>query len=286
MPCPVRTFPARAFTLPRRGFTLIELLVVIAIIAILAAILFPVFSQVRESARTTACLSNIKQIGLAQLQYTQDYDEVIVPSNINKNTDPIADQIKGSWTSLLQPYLKSKDLLFCPSYSEQKASAASDSSLCDGDGTPGSGALAGGDFPPKSYLSHYGMAKNAVYGSLNPAQCYPNVTGPNIFPYTHYPGSGYESGGDTNFVNLALAQIDTPARTSNIADSYTIVNKAGDKVITRFGCEGAGAHKGGAGANIGFLDGHAKYILGNPENVFTTLANGCKYETYFSYDVP
>src|SRR5207302_8529479 len=60
---------------PRRGFTLIELLVVIAIIAILAAILFPVFARAREAARKTTCLSNLKNIGLAALMYVQDYDE-------------------------------------------------------------------------------------------------------------------------------------------------------------------------------------------------------------------
>jgi len=61
----------------RKGFTLIELLVVIAIIAILAAILFPVFARAREKARQTSCLSNMKQIGLAFMMYTQDYDETL-----------------------------------------------------------------------------------------------------------------------------------------------------------------------------------------------------------------
>ena len=64
----------------RSGFTLIELLVVIAIIAILAAILFPVFAQAREKARAISCISNLKQIGTASMMYTQDYDETIVPA--------------------------------------------------------------------------------------------------------------------------------------------------------------------------------------------------------------
>jgi len=69
----------------RKGFTLIELLVVIAIIAILAAILFPVFQKVRENARKTSCLSNQKQIGLATVQYVQDSDETFPPSQVWNN---------------------------------------------------------------------------------------------------------------------------------------------------------------------------------------------------------
>ncbi|MGI4787507.1 MAG: DUF1559 domain-containing protein [Janthinobacterium lividum] len=86
-----------------KGFTLIELLVVIAIIAILAAILFPVFQKVRENARKTACLSNEKQIGLAFMMYVQDSDETFPPSqNLNENPGLI-------WPTFIYPYLKSGD---------------------------------------------------------------------------------------------------------------------------------------------------------------------------------
>ena len=73
-----------------KAFTLIELLVVIAIIAILAAILFPVFAQARSKARQAACLSNMKQIGLGSMMYAQDYDEVM-PGNTPLNTNGITD---------------------------------------------------------------------------------------------------------------------------------------------------------------------------------------------------
>jgi prepilin-type N-terminal cleavage/methylation domain-containing protein/prepilin-type processing-associated H-X9-DG protein len=87
----------------RKGFTLIELLVVIAIIAILAAILFPVFAQAREKARTASCVNNQKQIALAIMQYVQDYDE----------TFPSVDT--GVLTQNIQPYLKNLQVFVCPS---------------------------------------------------------------------------------------------------------------------------------------------------------------------------
>jgi len=92
----------------KRGFTLIELLVVIAIIAILAAILFPVFARARENARRASCSSNLKQIGLGIMQYTQDYDEKICPRFVA--TTPTQ-----SWRVIIQPYVKSRQLFACPS---------------------------------------------------------------------------------------------------------------------------------------------------------------------------
>jgi len=91
----------------KNGFTLIELLVVIAIIAILAAILFPVFAKVREKARMTACLSNEKQLALASMQYLQDYDEEWFGGTQPRNGGT-------GWAAQLYPYVKSNDVYSCP----------------------------------------------------------------------------------------------------------------------------------------------------------------------------
>ncbi len=104
----------------RRGFTLIELLVVIAIIAILAAILFPVFARAREKARQASCLSNLKQMGLGALMYAQDYDETMLRVNIGPGvvyTLPNGSSHSGYmlWHTSLYPYVKNIQLYNCPS---------------------------------------------------------------------------------------------------------------------------------------------------------------------------
>ncbi len=147
-----------------QGFTLIELLVVIAIIAILAAILFPVFQKVRENARRTACLSNLNQIGKASLQYTQDYDEAYYPHRytnkdasgatiplsdplLQKNGGPVPNgafaggsaETKTFWISMLQPYIKSYDVFKCPDTPNGWVGYNTDGKSCTAAGCDGIG---------------------------------------------------------------------------------------------------------------------------------------------------
>jgi prepilin-type N-terminal cleavage/methylation domain-containing protein len=132
----------------RRAFTLIELLVVIAIIAILAAILFPVFAQAREKARQITCVSNCKQLGLAYIQYAEDYDEAVPvaykwnfsfgPQTAQYNTTGIGGTIGGitGIPQQLQPYIKSWNVFLCPDDPKMTAAEAA------ANGTPGTETVA------------------------------------------------------------------------------------------------------------------------------------------------
>lgn len=99
----------------RRGFTLIELLVVIAVIAILAAILLPVFAKARERARQTQCLSNLKQLGAALIEYAGDWDDTMPNKNAIPDSFKTVPDYNEHWKWCLLPYAKSRDLFLCPS---------------------------------------------------------------------------------------------------------------------------------------------------------------------------
>jgi prepilin-type N-terminal cleavage/methylation domain-containing protein/prepilin-type processing-associated H-X9-DG protein len=142
--------PMKGFMKQRRAFTLIELLVVIAIIAILAAILFPVFAQAREKARSISCVSNLKQLSLSVLMYSQDYDEVF-PTGLQN------DWWDNTWYRITAPYVKNTQVYRCPS---------------DPLGTVPAGFTWAA--PRLSYVSNgymqYDGAKWSVYGLMGMAQ--------------------------------------------------------------------------------------------------------------------
>jgi prepilin-type N-terminal cleavage/methylation domain-containing protein/prepilin-type processing-associated H-X9-DG protein len=136
----------------RRAFTLIELLVVIAIIAILAAILFPVFAQAREKARAISCVSNLRQVGAALTMYTQDYDESL-PLDSHSGT-------VASWVEAAQPYIKSRLLYRCPSDQSANWNAP----------LPGQTNLRLSSYATNAYLSP-GGGFTTLASIVRPAEC-------------------------------------------------------------------------------------------------------------------
>jgi len=187
----------------RTGFTLIELLVVIAIIAILAAILFPVFAQAREKARAISCLSNSKQIGLGLYMYVEDYDE-LMPSAFAavaaiNGGDP---GCPIDFESQIQPYVKNEQLYKCPSDSTPR-----NGDNCFWDGEWGVPANANGNATTGKILRSYGYV-----GNISTQQNDLAGNGANPDPNTGMSawGSGY-----------SIAGIDAPA------DTIAIVEAAG-----------------------------------------------------------
>jgi prepilin-type N-terminal cleavage/methylation domain-containing protein/prepilin-type processing-associated H-X9-DG protein len=162
------------------GFTLIELLVVIAIIAILAAILFPVFAQARDKARQTACLSNAKQVGTGLMMYAQDYDEAIVPYFITYPSTTGGFGSNVMFTRLLDPYIKNMNVWTCPSALDISAAQTSIRSI-------GMNVNVGVQVPPPAPRINYYLpdiaepASLIVMGDAQPltidSLANPNVTG-------------------------------------------------------------------------------------------------------------
>jgi prepilin-type N-terminal cleavage/methylation domain-containing protein/prepilin-type processing-associated H-X9-DG protein len=203
----------------RRGFTLIELLVVIAIIAILAAILFPVFAQARESARMSSCLSNLKQIGTGTLMYIQDYDERY-PNTIAWGrmwtgvwvADPTKPDSLRYLPDLVTPYIKNRDVWFCPSIGRT--------------GRP---------------FGFWGSPPN----NLDPADA-------NGTTYLWQHQTAFCSLGNQDYVTvsaLSQAAVSQVARAPIIHD----IPYHGDDI----GIKGGTFHRGGI--NVTYADGHAKY---------------------------
>lgn len=170
------------------AFTLIELLVVIAIIAILAAILFPVFAQAREKARQTSCLSNMKQIILAEMMYTGDYDEMLPRIRYGAAT---SDQF---WVlaidDVLRPYIKSDGVWKCPSDSIPRSD-------CDADG--------------------YGMAISYAFTYYRPATAPQNGNPVEIQFGVH---SLHNASADNNYDSLTLPAIGAPADTISLYELW------------------------------------------------------------------
>jgi prepilin-type N-terminal cleavage/methylation domain-containing protein/prepilin-type processing-associated H-X9-DG protein len=155
---PKETIMSFPISRQKRGFTLIELLVVIAIIALLAAILFPVFARARENARKSSCANNVKQLALGWMQYTQDFDELAIPQRTGAAGTPIF-----NWPQLLTPYLKSPQIFVCPSNTSGRGQSYTYNIQLAGFGTPK--ALA--DIPQVSIVPLFADAR----GSNTADQC-------------------------------------------------------------------------------------------------------------------
>jgi len=219
----------------RRAFTLIELLVVIAIIAILAAILFPVFAQARESARRTMCLSDSKQIGTAFQMYTNDYDEVVPPVEHNKDLGYDRD----AWY-IVQPYIKNIGIWFCPDRTEWTMPSGDD---C---GTSWQDSL----LPQKRCIGYgYNWGPNSSYrmGLISERKYF---TGP------LYTNNYIE-------VGVPLASIVSPASMFSYGDTgdsprYTLCDDYIFQYYTTTTNSGALRH--GGRLNMAFVDGHSKSV--------------------------
>ena len=253
----------------RKGFTLIELLVVIAIIAILAAILFPVFARAREAARKTTCLSNLKNIGLSTLMYVQDYDEqfpwLMMDNRNNNNTTglsqgmsigpPNLNGIRGLFMEYeLQPYIKNYGVFGCPTL---RPSPVSISAI---------------DKQPLNAFGSYAY----MYGGIG-AKCGSSPTGGTALPFelflrvgpAFYPNQlahVIATGCDPQQffpAGQSIAAVAKPAQTGiAVCDAYGAHQGLQDADIVPKVLGGNGKEDIGASFGV-FADGHAKYFTGH-----------------------
>jgi len=255
------------------AFTLIELLVVIAIIAILAAILFPVFATAREKARQTSCLSNLKQLGLGLTQYEQDYDEYPPCGNAHTNTN------KG-WAGQIYPYIKSTQVYVCASDTTTGASCSYfiNTNFCNR-----TGYTWGAGLTPQSYpISQFGApAKTVMLGEVQGSAGYDvsiGMSATNSKSDYYYPWANAEAGYSANGTGCGQAYDPYTSNygTTNIPCSnitggaclnttFTLMYATGypyniGGCATVVYANPVGRHNGGA--NYLMADCHAKFFLG------------------------
>jgi prepilin-type N-terminal cleavage/methylation domain-containing protein len=238
----------------RYGFTLIELLIVIAIIAILAAILFPVFAAAREKARQTACLSNLKQVGLAALMYAQDNDETIPLTERGGDVD---DAHEYYWGDMLFPYTGNWQMLQCPSanqrivfktgvttYSQQWSYNYGINDITD---SSDACAPSGGNGPDRSDCRHLGVA-----GKLLAAISYASDT---ILIADNLPATG-----DTGDVSTNISPSSSP---NDLAHSRHEINwqlrRRDNRYLQVDGQSQDGYPRHSDGFVYVLADGHAKW---------------------------
>jgi prepilin-type N-terminal cleavage/methylation domain-containing protein/prepilin-type processing-associated H-X9-DG protein len=192
----------------RHAFTLIELLVVIAIIAILAAILFPVFGRARENARRSSCQSNLKQMGLAVFQYVQDYDEIL-PKVVRDAAPGETANLKFNnqyvvWAEAIQPYCKSLQIFICPSAVNTNcplpSSQDNSHTLMSYGGninTGGDGAFGGYGDNPTTLASFTNTAETFLVGEIQDLP-YGSGSGQRQWAYQTVP-TGFAPGWQSNY---------------------------------------------------------------------------------------